>query len=154
MSERFRAIGGDRIVVEFSEPELVFLSDVIPLLDSVGRTQDDPGHERLNVPAFLGDPDSSEEWSRAVGDRLDLARSQDRMVFAGVVGSEQRAVLDLDQAGAVLRVLNEARLVLAARLGVEVESDYSRLSEDELMGLHFLGFLVEDLVEEMSRALP
>jgi hypothetical protein len=42
------------------------------------------------------------------------------------------------EAEAFLRVLNEARLALGARLGVEVEADYEELPEDDRSALDYL----------------
>ncbi len=42
------------------------------------------------------------------------------------------------EAEAFLRVLNEARLALGARLGVEVEADYDELPEDDRSALDYL----------------
>jgi hypothetical protein len=50
-------------------------------------------------------------------------------------------------------VLNEGRLALGARFGLEVEEDHDRLPEDQREILDFLGWLLEDLTLELSRSL-
>jgi hypothetical protein len=50
-------------------------------------------------------------------------------------------------------VLNEGRLALGARFGVEVEEDHDRLPEDRREVMDYLGWLLEDLTVELSRTL-
>ena len=78
---------------------------------------------RLNVPVYLDDRHASDEWWRLMGDDLDSARMSDRSVFSRAITDDLEPLNDED-ANALLRVLNEARLVLGARMGVEVEEDH------------------------------
>jgi hypothetical protein len=50
------------------------------------------------------------------------------------------------EAEAFMRVLNEARLALAARLGVEEEGDMERLDEEDRSALDYLAGLQQLLV--------
>jgi hypothetical protein len=61
--------------------------------------------------------------------------------------------LDEAEADALLRVINEARLVLGARLGIEVESDHDDLPEDSRQVLDYLGWLLEELTVALSESL-
>lgn len=140
------------IAVDFSPEERSFLADVVPLLTGIGKTGDDPAATRLNVPVYLDDRDASDEWWRLMGDDLDSARVSDRSVFTGAVSEDARA-LNEEEANAVLRVLNEARLVLGARMGVEVEDDHDKLPDDSRQVLDYLGWIQEELTLELSRSL-
>lgn len=145
---RFRT-EGEVIVASFSPEEKAFLSDVVPLL--VGLTADDPATKRLAPPVYLADPESNDEWWRLMGPELAEAKSADRSVFTRMVGSDQEVILSQTEADAVLRVLNETRLVLGVRLGIEVEADYDDLAPDRSWILNFFGLLQEELMDELSR---
>jgi hypothetical protein len=60
---------------------------------------------------------------------------------------------DDEEADAMLRVLNEARLVLGARFGVEVEADHDELPEDSRQVMDYLGWIQEQLTVELMRSL-
>jgi hypothetical protein len=70
-----------------------------------------------------------------------------------VLASDSPALVDQEQALGILRVANEARLVLAARLGIEVESDYENLDVEGAVSLHYLGLFVEELTHELAGLL-
>lgn len=140
------------IVATFTPAEQAFLGDVLPLLAGIGETGVDPAATRLNVPVYLDDQDASDEWWRLMEADLGAARLADRSVFQRVVGEETKALNEAD-ANAFLRVLNEARLVLGARMGVEVEDDHDTLPEDSRQVLDYLGWVQEELTLELSRSL-
>nr|PZN35698.1 MAG: hypothetical protein DIU67_02560 [Actinomycetota bacterium] len=140
---------GDRIVASLSPQEKAFLSDVVPMLASIGPG--DPALDRLTPPVILGDPEANEEWWRLMGPELREAKSSDRRVFAHVMASEGDAALTEDEADAFLRVLNEARLVLGVRLGIEVEEDYEKLDPDQTWILDYFAYLQEELMYELTR---
>lgn len=143
----------DGIEVELTSDERLFLGDVLPLLAGVGAREDDPAADRLKVPVYLDDPEANEEWWRLMGQDLEAARQADRAIFDKVVRSEEAVLLDNEEADAVLRVLNEARLALGARFGVEVEADHEELAEDSRQVLDYLGWIQEELTVELMRAL-
>lgn len=142
---------GDSIVVSLDPDERRFLSDVVPML--VGLTPGDPGGERLRLPVYLGDPEADEEWWRLMGSELAETHGADRRIFARMVGTPGEAALDDAEADAVLRTLNQARLVLGSRLGVRVEADYEGLEPEGRWVLDFFALLQEELVDELSRRL-
>jgi hypothetical protein len=148
----FRTVG-DGIRVELSAEERLFLGDVLPLLAGIGAPGSDPAADRLNVPVYLDDPESNEEWWRLMGEDLNAARRSDRAIFAKVVAGDEPVTLDDAEADAMLRVLNEARLALGARLGIDVESDHDELPEDSRQVLDYLGWIQEELTLELMRAL-
>lgn len=133
--------------------ESAFLSDMVRMLEGVGQVEGDPGEKRLNVPAYLGDAEAAEDWRRLMGDQLESGRARDREVLLSVVEGEGSVSVDPARAEAILRAVNEARLVLAARLGIEVESDYEQLDAGGIVALHYLGLFIEDLTDELSRML-
>lgn len=153
MGERFHTTGDGRISLQLDPAEAAFLSDMVRMLESVGQIEGDPGEKRLNVPAYLGDAEAAAEWRRLVGDQIADGRNEDRAVLRAVVEGEGTVEIEPARAEAILRAVNEARLVLAARLGVEVESDYQQLDAGATVALHYLGLFIEDLTDELSRTL-
>lgn len=141
------------IVFSFSFEEKVFLRDVLPLLAGLGAVGEDPAATRLNVPVYLDDPEANEEWWRLMGEELNAARRVDREVFGKVVDAEGPVTLSEADADAFLRVVNEARLALGARLGIEVEEDHDVVSEEGRQVLDYLGWILEELTVELSRSL-
>lgn len=141
------------IRVELSPEERLFLGDVLPLLAGIGARGSDPAADRLTVPVYLDDPDANEEWWRLMGQDLEASRQSDRAVFQRMVSSDDGAILDDEEADAVLRVLNQARLALGARLGIDVESDHEELPEDSRQVMDYLGWIQEELTVELMRAL-
>lgn len=153
MGERFHATRDGRISLQLDPAETAFLSDMLRMLDSVGEVEGDPGEKRLNVPAYLGDAEAAAEWRRLMGAQIDDDRAKDRRALRAVIESEGTVAIDPAQAEAILRAVNEARLVLAARLGIEVESDYRELDAGGAVALHYLGLFIEDLTDELSGTL-
>lgn len=141
------------IEANLSKDERVFLGDVLPLLASIGVADSDPAADRLQVPVYLDDPESSEEWWRLMGQDLEAGRRADRTVFEKTVSTDPPVVLTVDDADAVLRVLNEARLTLGARLGIDVESDHDTLPESSRQVMDYLGWIQEELTVELLRGL-
>lgn len=148
----FKAVS-DGIEVNLTPEIRMLLGDVLPMLARVGERKGDPAAERLQVPVYLDDSESNDEWWRLMGPDLDAARKADRNVFKTTVETDGPTTLSHDEADGFLRVLNEARLALAARLGVEVEEDYEGLPEESRAVLGYLGVILEDLTDELSRGL-
>lgn len=148
----FRTIG-EGIEVTLSQEERMFLRDVLPMLAGIGARGEDPAADRLNVPVYLDDPDANREWWRLMGQDLEASRQADRVVFDKAVSSDDPVVLETDEADAVLRVLNEARLALGARFGIDVESDHAELPEESRQVMDYLGWIQEELTVELMRAL-
>ncbi len=154
MGERFRHIEGDQYVVTLSEGERQFLSDVTLMLNSVDSTNHhDAASTRLKLPVYLDDPESTDEWWRLMGDQLETSRELDRSVFDRVMEGNEEVVLTAEEAESLLRVINEGRLVLAARLGIRVASDFDDMDDEQRMALDFLHWLLEDLTSELSGRL-
>lgn len=130
------------IEIRLDPYDVAFLSQLPTLLETVGNIPQDPAAERLSVPVYLDEPEANEEWWGWMGPELEQSRSADRSAFSLLVdAAEEGVVASDDEAAAFLRVLVEARLVLAARMGVEVESDYARLDDPDAAALDYLGQL-------------
>lgn len=141
------------IEVDLSPEERLFLGDVLPLLAGIGAPGSDPAADRLKVPVYLDDPEASEEWWRLMGQDLQTARQADRAIYRRVIAHEGTTTLDIEEADAMLRVLNEARLALGARLGIDVESDHDDLPEESRQVMDYLGWIQEELTVELMRSL-
>ena len=149
---RFRYRGG-KVVVDLPAEEKVFLFDVLALLASVPATGDDPATQRLQVPVYLDDPEANSEWWLFMGEELSIARAADRAVYRRVMETEGSVALTTEEADALLRVLNEGRLALGARFGLEVEADHDQLPDEQRQVLDFLGWILEEITVALSAAL-
>jgi len=74
-------------------------------------------------------------------------------VYSKVMDVDGKTVLSSEDANAFLRVLNEARLALGARLGVEVEADHEQLPDESRDVLDYLGWILEELTTALTRSL-
>ena len=129
----------DGILVTLEPDDLDLLRQLPEFLDRLGDPGEDPAATRLQVPVYLDDPDASEEWWRLMSGELGQSRAADRSAFAFILeAATAGTVASIAEAEAFLRVLNEARLALGARLGVEVEADYANLPEDDRSALDYL----------------
>jgi hypothetical protein len=141
------------LVVDLSPDERGFLGDVVPMLTAVAGPESDPAAARLQVPVYLDDPESNQEWWRLMGSELEEARRSDRARFQAVIGADGPQTITAEEGDALLRVLNEARLVLGARLGIEVEDDHDRVPLERRAALDILGWFQEELTEALTGAL-
>jgi len=129
----------DGILVTLEPDDLDLLRQLPEFLGQLGDPGEDPAASRLQVPVYLDDPESSGEWWRLMGSELDQSRAADRSAFALILeAATAGTVASIAEAEAFLRVLNESRLALGARLGVEVEADYDELPEDDRSALDYL----------------
>lgn len=150
MSRTFRPVP-EGIEVSLGDEERRVLADLPEVLAGLGDPGSDPGAARLSPPAYPDDDDADAEWRRYAGGELETARSADRSAFVSVVEETAAGpvVMSEEEAGAFLRVVNEVRLVLAARWGVEEAADYERLRPEARQVLAHLGWLMEELSEAL-----
>lgn len=156
------------VEVRFTAGEARLLSDLPQVLAGLGDEAEDPGAARLNPPVYLGDPEADAEWRRLAGSELSSARRTDRSAFEMVVDAvlEQAGdvpdpadeepgpvVISEEEAGAFLRVVNEVRLVLGARWGIDGPDDFEHLRPEAGEVLSYLGWLVAELAEVLGAAL-
>lgn len=125
------------------------LIDLLAALSDLGDPQEDPAAARLALPVYLGDDAAASAWESEHRDRIELSRLADRATFVRVA-EQDPTVVDDDEARSLVRVFAELRLVLAARFGVEVESDYAQLEEEQAELLDVLGWLQHSLLEELG----
>jgi hypothetical protein len=154
MMRVFEAVA-DGVAFRFPGWLASFLRDLPFVLTSVGDTPDDPAAIRMNVPVYLDDPEANDDYWRWMGTDLTEGRRADRSAFtelvdaAEVEGDAQGTTASRAEAEAFLRVLAEGRLALAARMGVDVESDYEKLEKSQLEVLDLLAELQVLLIREM-----
>jgi hypothetical protein len=139
------------VLVTLDPDDVELLSQIPEFLRTVGTVEGDPASERLQVPVYLDDPEASDEWWRLMGSDLDSSRTADRSAFELIVeAAAEGTVASIAEAEAILRVLNEARLALAARLNVNIEDDYDRLDSADRGALDYLAGMQALLIEVLS----
>lgn len=152
MESRFSLTRDRKVNIALLPGERALLARIVSGLDSLGSTTADQGYARLHPPVYLGDESASSEWWRLMGDQLEQDRRDDRAVFDRVV-AESESLLSLEEARSLLRVVNQGRLVFAARVGIEVAEDMDELDEDEDVALWFFSYVVDDLSTVLGKAL-
>ncbi len=137
----------DGILVTLTPDDLDLLNQLPEFLASLGSPEDDPGAARLRSPVYLDDDQASDEWWRLMAEEFEQSRAADRSAFAVILESAgSGTVVSRPEAEAWLRVLNEARFALAARLGVEEEGDLELLDSDDQAALDYLAGMQQLLV--------
>ena len=136
---------GDAVAVGLSQIEISVLGDLPELIVSEGDAEG-----RFAYVAHAEDDSAEARYQDLIGDDLDRLRATDRATFAICLGSKE---LSLEEAEAFMRVVGEARIVLATRLGVtedgwEQEAAESRDPGMALLG--YLGYLQDALVGALS----
>lgn len=142
---------GEGIRVELGSGEAALISQVPEVVKSLGGG-DDPAMERLRPPVAPGDPKIDDNWWQMVGDDLSQSREVDAGFVAKVVPGDEAVVLDLkpEEAEALLRTVNHARLVIAARMGIAYSDDAEAAQSRDDPVLDFLGWMVELLTHSLS----
>jgi hypothetical protein len=109
---------GPEIDLDLPEEELTLLLLALPLLDGVSADDPaDPAGRRLCYRAHTGDA-AEARFRELTAGSLEADRAADRGRFAR---SLERGTLGPEDAESWLRVLSEARLALASRLGIDRE---------------------------------
>ena len=141
--------------VEVKLPDwlVAFLSDVPLLLEGVGDQEGDPAAERFRPPVYLDDQESSDDWWHWMGSELEQSKVADRSAFELIIADAATGVVASPaEAEAMMRVLGQARLVLAARMGVDIEADYESLDAHSAAVLDTLAQLQEALIHALSQS--
>lgn len=108
---------------------------------------------RLDYTAHPDDPDANARYRELIGDDLTRLRKADRDSFDAFVLGEPGTPETLE---AFMRVIGDARLALANRLGIEDdgwESEARMRSDPELALLTWLGHLQNAAVEVLDEFL-
>lgn len=137
----------DGILVTLTPDDVELLEQIPEFLASLGDPKDDRGAARLQAPVYRLDVEASQEWWRLMTEEFTQARIADRSAYSIILDeSVKGTVASVAEAEAFLRVLNEGRLALAARLGVEQEGDLERLDEPDQEALDYLAGVQQLLV--------
>ncbi len=140
MSEPFIR-DGDKVRVLLDREERRVLAGLLELLVEAG----DAGG-RLDYRAHPEDAPAEERYRELVGNSLTDLRSGDQdALMRGI----EESTISLDEAESWMRVIGEARLVLAARLGITEdgwEDDFDPTQNREVALLGYLGYLQDRLV--------
>jgi hypothetical protein len=140
----------DQITTTLSVDDKALLVQIPDLLDSVGVSDADPAVPILNRAAHTDDSAASDEFEHLIASQ----RASDRAADIAALDSILRGstTLSLEEAESLLRVLNRARLTLAARTGVfESGAGWeARVSEDpSLAALAWLGYVQSELLSAL-----
>lgn len=138
-------IASDEISLTVGSAEREALRSVPGLLDIGG----DAGG-RLDYTPHPDSPDADANYRALIGEDLERLRGEDRKAFDRIVGG---APVSPDEIEAFMRVVGEARLVLANQLGIEddgweLEVDVN--SDPEMAMLGWLGYLQDAAVHVLS----
>lgn len=136
------------IRVELEQWEADVLRSVPGLLSSVGDPEVDPAAARLLPSPYPEDPEEAAEYRRLMDEEITQSRRADRSAFELTVEHET-VTLSEGEAGAWLRVIGEARLVVAARAGIR-DDGWESETEPAAALLHYLGALQHALVEALE----
>jgi hypothetical protein len=144
---------GDEIRVSLAPHERAILESIPGQLDLIGEDDDDPAAARLDPDAIRDDPDAAARFRQLTGDDLSRARKADRSTVSRRAGAN---TLTIDEAESWMRVIGEARLAIAARIGIEDESwetDRALAESREGLTLQYLSYLQDALVQALSEGL-
>ena len=139
MSDPFR-VSGDLVEVRLSDAERTAIAGIPEIIEAAGGADG-----RFEYRAHPDDPVADRRYAELVGDDLDSLRAADRDAFREAIHAE---ALTPDQAEAMMRVIGEARIVLAQRLGLEEDGweQTAPIEDPEVAMLHYLGYLQDALV--------
>jgi hypothetical protein len=147
---RLFGIDGDRVTAWLSVEDKALLVQIPDLVASV-RPHGDQAHLIVNRAAYRDDDEASAEFASLVASQLDSDRARDMEALAVLTADSPQ--LTGDEARAVLRVINAARLTLAARAGVFDEGPgwESNISNDPaLAAVAWLGFVQSELIAALT----
>jgi hypothetical protein len=125
---------GDGFRLHLELVERAVLMSVPGIIDEGG----DAGG-RLDYTAHPDDPAADRRYRDLVDGSLDDLRREDRSVFDAVVAGDE---VPGEAIEAFMRVIGEARLVLAARIGIQEDGwEYDSPDDPEMAMLGWLGWL-------------
>lgn len=136
---------GPEIDLELSPAETDLLSLAVPLLEGAADADTGPGSSAARYPhfrAYPGDDEAEARFQDLTAGSLDADRKTDRRRFTA---SLERGTLGPEDAAAWLRVLGEARLALAGRLGVAERGWEHAAPSPGLALLHLFGSVQDEM---------
>ena len=143
---RLFGVDGDRVTAWLSVEDKALLVQIPDLVASVSA-YGDKAHSVVHRAAYRDDDEASAEFESLVASQLDRDRARDMEALAILTADSAR--LTGDEARAVLRVINTARLTLAARAGAFEEGPgwEENISDDPaLAAVAWLGFVQSELI--------
>ena len=143
----------DAVAVLLAPAEREVLRAVPILLRSSEPEDGDPAWARLRSIGHLDDREAADRFTELTGAMLASAQEDDRDRFEATIDDER---LSPDDAEAWMRAIGEARLRVAARLGIEEDGWEQEPIEAELVEmtvLRVLGYLQESLVTVLAERL-
>ena len=153
---RFRSRDG-HIELRLRNSDILALSLMPKVLGTVGDEEGDPAAERLSAPAYPEDDEAQADYVRLMAPELDRQRRLDRAVVESSleVARSGPVRLTASESDAWLMVINETRLALAARLGIEEEgwgeTDFEQESmRSQMAYLLYLTDVQADLIEALG----
>lgn len=164
MGERVTPIpdGGVRVQLPASEHEL--LRSLPDQLRPVLRGEHDVSDVRARLfPPAYHDPDEEAEYRAMMGEAVAEERLAALEAFAETLAGARRDAggwgveLDAEQSAAWLSAVNDARLVLAAVVGITSEDQLEGRPDPEqpaTVALWYLGWLQEELIEALTDTSP
>ncbi|MBU1227720.1 MAG: DUF2017 domain-containing protein [Actinobacteria bacterium] len=144
---------GGHIAVLLAPAEREVLRAVPILLRNRSADPGDPAWARLRAVGHLDDPDAADRFGDLTAGMLESALTGDRDRLEETLEDD---LLDPADAECWLRAIGEARLKVAARLGIEEDGWEGEAVEAELVEitvLRMLGFLQESLVAVLSERI-
>ena len=158
---RFKRLRDGGLAWLLGDAELALIVRLVGQLDEVldGPT-DDPVVQRLFPAAIEGDDEADAELRALLAGDLLLSRHEACAAVQQALARAEparrgalRVVLREDEPDLVLQVLNDVRLALGARIGIDVVADRDR-AEDEatlaaLASMDLLAWFQEQLIEHL-----
>ena len=140
----------------------ILASQVITLLEDRGSREADPAILRLLPDAYSNDAEASAEFRRFTADDLGSRKAANArrivadLATAAGATSATAVKVDAQAAEAWVRSLTDIRLTIAARLGIETDSDAgsrdTQPPDPAMLDLYdWLGFVQGSLVDCMDR---
>jgi hypothetical protein len=136
----------DGIAVRLDEQERRVVRLARDVVDGVGTDDGDPAIARLSYDARPDDGEASQRFRELTAGDLDEARRIDREAFLRTIDAQ---VITDDEAEAWMRVIGDARLALAARIGITDdgwEAGVGPGQPPELLLVSYLGGIQDALV--------
>lgn len=139
----------DGIAVRLDEQERRVVRLARDVVDGVGSGDDDPAAARLAYDARPDDEDASRRFRELTADDLSEARRLDREAFMRTIDA---TLLTEEEAESWMRVIGDARLALAARIGISEdgwEAGVAPGQPPELLLVSYLGGIQDALVRAL-----
>lgn len=146
----FRGVAGS-VAVDLDTHDRALIRQIPDLLGTVVPGSDDPGYGVLHRAAYRDDTAASREFEDLTAVDASSLRRADREIVSAV--GEGRTELSREEAMSLLRSINEARLVLAARSGVMDggEGWERRINDDPtLAAVAWLGHVQGELIAALG----